>query len=150
MAHAKAQCDLFASVRLAGDMIAIAVEAKVNEPFGPTIGEWMQNPSKGKIERMKFICDRLGLRDQPPAHLRYQLFHRTASALIEADRFKTDRAAMIVQSFAQDHRRAASGRLVIARFANTQAAHRAGQLPSRGRAASKARRPTPRLPYEKG
>jgi len=84
--------------------MAIAVEAKVNETFGPTIGEWMANASKGKIERMRFICDLLGLNTTPPHQLRYQLFHRTAAAVLEANRFKTDRAAMIVQSFSQEHR----------------------------------------------
>ncbi|WP_413776936.1 DUF6946 family protein [Mesorhizobium sp. AR07] len=31
--------------------------------------------------------------------LRYQLLHRTSAALLEAKRFKTDEAAMIVHSF---------------------------------------------------
>lgn len=98
------QCDVFALVRVSGDTMALAVEAKVQEPFGPTIGEWMIGASTGKIARLRFICDLLGLKDPPPDALRYQLFHRTASAIIEAQRFKTDRAAMIVQSFSQEHR----------------------------------------------
>ncbi|MFU8881858.1 MAG: DUF6946 family protein [Rhodobacterales bacterium] len=36
--------------------------------------------------------------------LRYQLFHRTAAAVTEARRFHRPVAAMIVQSFAPDHR----------------------------------------------
>lgn len=100
----ESQCDVFALVRTSDETIAIAVEAKVNEPFGPTVGEWMVNASKGKIERMRFICDLLGLSTPPPDELRYQLFHRTAAAVLEANRFKTDRAAIIVQSFSQEHR----------------------------------------------
>lgn len=100
----ESQCDVFALVRSFNETIAIAVEAKVNEPFGPTVGEWMVNASKGKIERIRFICDLLGLDALPPDELRYQLFHRTAAAVLEANRFKTDRAAMIVQSFSQEHR----------------------------------------------
>lgn len=100
----ESQCDVFALARAGDETIAIAVEAKVNEPFGPTIEEWMVNASKGKIERIRFICDLLGLEDLPAGNLRYQLFHRTAAAVLESARFKTDRAAMIVQSFSQDHR----------------------------------------------
>ena len=100
----ESQCAVFALARCADETIAIAIEAKVNEPFGPTIGEWMANASEGKIERIRFICNLLGLKELPPEALRYQLFHRTAAAVLEANRFKTDRAAMIVQSFSQEHR----------------------------------------------
>lgn len=100
----ESQCDVFALARNLTETFAIAVEAKVNEPFGPTVGEWMVNASEGKVERMRFICSLLGLREPPPNELRYQLFHRTAAAALEAKRFKTDRAAMIVQSFSREHR----------------------------------------------
>lgn len=100
----ESQCDVFALVRAGDETIAVAVEAKVNEPFGPTVGEWMIDASAGKIERMAFIREQLGLPDGPIDHIRYQLFHRTAAAVLEAKRFKTDRAAMIVQSFSQSHR----------------------------------------------
>jgi len=93
------QTDALAFVRYAEDY-AVAVEGKVNESFGPTVGEWRQDESPGKIERLKFICQTLGL-DYPPADtIRYQLLHRTASAVIEAQRFQTDCAAMFVHSFA--------------------------------------------------
>ncbi|PYC47001.1 hypothetical protein DI396_12335 [Litorivita pollutaquae] len=98
------QCDVFALARVDDATIAMAVEAKVNEPFGPTVGDWMSGASKGKIERLGFICSLLGVASPPPETLRYQLFHRTAAAVLEAERFKTDRTAMIVQSFSQDHR----------------------------------------------
>ena len=98
------QCDIFALVRVSDETVALAVEAKVSEPFGPTVGEWMVNPSDGKIERMLFICDILGLKKRPRDDVRYQLLHRTAAAVQEAKRFKTDEAAMIVQSFSPSHR----------------------------------------------
>ena len=100
----ESQCDVFALVKKRDELTAIAVEAKVNETFGPTVGEWKVDASAGKIERMKFICDLLGLSAPPPNDLRYQLFHRTAAAILEARRFNADRAAMIVQSFSQKHR----------------------------------------------
>jgi len=97
------QCDIFALVRSGGDTLAVSVEAKVDEPFGPTVGEWLTNASEGKRTRLSALCDMLGCAE-PPDHLRYQLFHRTAAAIIEAERMKTDKAAMIVQSFSQCHR----------------------------------------------
>ena len=100
----ESQCDVFALARAGDETIALAVEAKVNEPFGPTVGEWMVGASAGKTERMTFIRDLLGLPDGAIDHVRYQLLHRTAAAVLEATRFKTDRAAMIVQSFSQEHR----------------------------------------------
>ena len=99
----RSQCDVFALIRVGDATCALAVEAKVNETFGPTLGEWRATPSPGKALRLASICQMLGLRDPAP-DLRYQLFHRTAAAVVEARRFKTDRAAMIVQSFSQDHR----------------------------------------------
>jgi hypothetical protein len=98
------QCDIFALTRTAGRTCAVAVEAKVNEPFGQTIGDWNPDSTQGRRIRMDAICALLGPTQHPPAALRYQLFHRAAAAVIEAQRFKTDDAAMIVQSFAQDHR----------------------------------------------
>ena len=48
---------------------------------------------------MNYLCALLGLGELPHPQIRYQLLHRTASAIIEARRFKTDEAAMIVHSF---------------------------------------------------
>ncbi len=80
-------------------LISITVEGKVSEPFGPTVGEWFRNPSPGKEKRLKFLCDELGLTYPAPAHIRYQLLHRAVSAIIEARRFRTHEAAMVVHSF---------------------------------------------------
>lgn len=92
------QCDVFALVRADGRDIAVAVEAKVAEPFGPLMSEWLAEPSAGKTRRIAAIEDWLGA-PSAPAHLRYQLLHRTAAAIAEARRFRRPAAAMIVQSF---------------------------------------------------
>nr|WP_233152161.1 hypothetical protein [Marinibacterium profundimaris] len=93
------QCDVFALTRADGTDQAVAIEAKVNEPFGPTLGEWLgPSPSANKRERIGTICSWFG-RSDPPPELRYQLFHRTAAAIVEARRFHRPMAAMIVQSF---------------------------------------------------
>jgi hypothetical protein len=96
------QTDVFALVKSKNKTIAVAVEGKVDESFGPTIKDWYVEPSPGKQERLTFLCDLMGMTFPPPAHLHYQLFHRTASAVLEAERFKTDDAAMIVHSFSPE------------------------------------------------
>lgn len=97
------QNDLFALGKAGdGQLIAITVEGKVSEPFGPTLGEWNAESSRGKTERLTFIQERLGLTGELPTYIRYQLLHRTVSAIIEAERFNARYAAMIVHSFNQD------------------------------------------------
>jgi hypothetical protein len=93
------QTDLFALVRRGEYTISCAIEGKVSEPFGPTIQEWLVDASTGKIQRLNYLCRLLGLVQPLAPTLRYQLLHRSASAIIEAARFKTDEAAMIVHSF---------------------------------------------------
>lgn len=95
----ESQNDVFALVRAGDRTVSVAVEGKVDEPFGPTVGDWFSNPSDGKRERMAFLCETLGLTEPVPDDIHYQLLHRTASAVIEAQRFKTDMAAMVVHSF---------------------------------------------------
>ncbi|MBY0322036.1 MAG: hypothetical protein K2X72_25140 [Reyranella sp.] len=95
------QTDLFALVRSQDLTIACAVEGKVAEAFGPTMQEWLTDASLWKAERLAHLCKLLGLKQPLPSKLRYQLLHRAASAVIEADRFKTDEAAMIVHSFSK-------------------------------------------------
>ncbi|MBR1296632.1 DUF6946 family protein [Bradyrhizobium sp. AUGA SZCCT0042] len=100
----ESQTDVFALVKSNNRTIAVAVEGKVNESFGPTIREWYVDPSPGKQQRLALLCDLVGVKCPPPDDAHYQLFHRTASAVIEADRFKTDDAAMVVHSFSPVNR----------------------------------------------
>src|SRR5437868_1331264 len=98
----ESQSDVFAIIKAGGRTIAVTVEGKVNESFGPTIGDWYRDPSPGKQARLAFLCELLGLKFPPSETLHYQLFHRTASAVLEGIRFKCDEAAMIVHSFADE------------------------------------------------
>jgi hypothetical protein len=98
------QCDVFALIRSGTRTIATAIEAKVNEPFGETIETWYQSPTKGRKDRLSALCAWLGLPFPCDPALRYQLLHRTGSAIVEARRFGLGHAAMIVQSFAPDAR----------------------------------------------
>lgn len=100
----ESQCDVFALVRDGSRTVSLAVEAKVSEPFGDTVGAWLADASPGKTERLSAICDWLGLPFPPTDALRYQLLHRTAAAVAEARRFGLKDAAMIVQSFSPGKR----------------------------------------------
>lgn len=99
----ESQSDVFALVRHESGLATYTIEGKVDEPFGPTVDEWMVNASDGKRERLDFILGLLGI-EHCPGDIRYQLLHRTASALIEADRFDAKLAGMIVHSFSPEHR----------------------------------------------
>ena len=95
------QNDIWVLARSAGNLISIAVEGKVSEPFGPTVQEWRAESSPGKSERLTFLCGQLGIQSAVPDSLRYQLLHRAASAVIEATRFGAVHAVMLVHSFSQ-------------------------------------------------
>ena len=112
------QSDVFALIRYAEGLAACCIEGKVDEPFGPTLGEWSVDMSAGKRLRIDYILDMLGL-TSCPAEIRYQLLHRTASALIEADRFAASTAAMLVHSFSPSHRRFDEFGRLLALFGQT-------------------------------
>ena len=98
------QNDLFVLARAGDELVTMMVEGKVLEPFGPTVEEWKLDASPGKIKRLEFLADQLGLPEVShiPGSIRYQLLHRAVSAIIEARRFKANSAMMIVHSFSQN------------------------------------------------
>ena len=95
------QNDVFVLAKGEGELISIAVEGKVSELFGPTVDEWIENGSPGKQQRLGFLLKLLGLKKKDVDGVRYQLMHRTASALIEAEKFNAKNAMMLVHSFSQ-------------------------------------------------
>lgn len=93
------QNDVFVLARADdGALVSMTVEGKVSESFDKTVGEWKKPGSAGKRERLAFLAVKLGL-DEVPDHIRYQLLHRTVSAILEAERFCARHAVMVVQSF---------------------------------------------------
>jgi hypothetical protein len=95
------QNDIWALARAGENLVSIAVEGKVDEAFGPTLDEWLSDPSPGKSQRLAFLREQLGLGESLPGALRYQLLHRTASAIIEAKRFCAPQAVMLLHSFSK-------------------------------------------------
>jgi hypothetical protein len=96
--------DLFVLAKSGGELVSIAIEGKVSEPFSnETVDEWLKNGSDNKRARIQGLADILGLTVNNILPIRYQLIHRTASALLEADRFCAPDALMLVHSFSQTH-----------------------------------------------
>lgn len=95
------QNDIFILAKGRDQLVAIMVEGKVSEPFDRTIAEWKSAEGRGKPTRLRFLCDKLQLDMGQIDHIRYQLLHRTASAIMEAEKFKAENALMLVHSFSQ-------------------------------------------------
>jgi hypothetical protein len=99
------QNDLFVLARAQDNQLAaIMVEGKVSEPFGPTLKDWQKDGSAGKKKRLGLLLDILGLTGELPPTIRYQLLHRTASAMLTAKKFNAGYAVMVVHSFSPQHK----------------------------------------------
>lgn len=102
-ARAPSHSDVWALLRNRQGLISLSVEAKAGESFGDTVAKWMtqNDKSAGREARLKMLCERLnrpiGLK--ACGELRYQLFHRTVSAILEAERCGAFAAVMLVQAF---------------------------------------------------
>lgn len=99
----ESQNDIYVLAKSNDELISIAVEGKVSEPFGQLVSDWIEESSPGKLERLTFLIGYLEINNKDLSGIRYQLLHRTASALIEAERFCAPHALMLVHSFSQSH-----------------------------------------------
>lgn len=90
--------DILAVTRNELGLCVIAVEAKVNEDFGPTVQQKRAQMSAGQQTRINYLHSLLGV-DRFDDGIRYQLMHRSASALLAAKEFHADTAAMMIQSW---------------------------------------------------
>ena len=93
------QTDLLGLIGIGDQLGVLGIEAKVDESFGPLVSEWISDGSQGKVQRLRGLCALLGLDEERAGPLRYQLLHRTAAVLLEAQRFRTNTAVLIIQSF---------------------------------------------------
>ncbi len=98
------QSDIFILAKGNGQLISIIVEGKAAEPFDKKIDDW--NNSSGKQKRLNFLLETLRLsqhrNSKKIGEIPYQLLHRTACAVIEAEKFTAKSALMLVHSFSQD------------------------------------------------
>lgn len=93
------QTDILAITRNDSGLAIIGVEAKANETFGPTLGEKKSDASDGQLNRIAFLEHELGRKLPFEGHIRYQLLHRTVSAILSAQAFHAPIAVMLVHSF---------------------------------------------------
>jgi hypothetical protein len=96
------QNDIFILAKGNCQLISITVEGKVSEGFGDTVNKWRANNSKEERQRLKFLLKKLQLTEDRVLPIPYQLLHRTASAIIEAENFGAKNALMLVHSFSQN------------------------------------------------
>ncbi len=97
--------------------VVVAVEAKSRESFSDRIFRWIRTAdrsvsaqqeklfdiSNGIVERkqrrLDFLNQVLGTQVYANSELRYQLMHRTASAILEARNLRAKAAIVVIQSF---------------------------------------------------
>ena len=90
--------DVMALARNDKGLSVIAVEAKVNEDFGPLLREKRAGASAGQVKRLDYLHSKLGVARFDDL-IRYQLLHRTVSALLTASEFHAQGAVMLVHAF---------------------------------------------------
>lgn len=95
------QSDIYAIAKCSDGLISIAIEGKANEGFGQTVSEWKKDSSDGKTTRLDFLVRMLALQDKEIGEIRYQLLHRTVSALLEAHRITAQNALLLIHSFGE-------------------------------------------------
>lgn len=93
----------------AGEQIVVAVEGKTDETFGLPIASWVKGDRliprpediarPSRLRRLKFLAEQLGIEIEADTVLRYQLLHRTASALLEGALYGAAATVVIVHSF---------------------------------------------------
>jgi hypothetical protein len=99
------QTDVLVIARSDAGLAVVAVEGKVDETFGPTLAEQSKDASTGANERIRFVWGCLGLTGVMPPGIRYQLIHRSASAVLTAREFFAQTAVVLVHSFSEIDRR---------------------------------------------
>lgn len=93
------QTDILAITRNESGLVILGVEAKVDEPFGPTLEEKKSGATEGQLGRIAYLEKELGCTAPFENNTRYQLLHRTVSALLTARAFHAPIAVMLVHSF---------------------------------------------------
>ena len=95
-----------------GDAIVLAVEGKADEPFASRVSAWVRGdamtpmmttaPRQSRLRRLKFLSKHLAKTITPDSTLRYQLLHRTVSAVLEAQLHGAAAAVVLVHAFGPD------------------------------------------------
>jgi hypothetical protein len=95
-----------------GDAIVLAVEGKADEPFASRVRAWVRGgdqkttmkdePRRTRVRRLEFLSKHLATTVSSDSPLRYQLLHRTVSAVLEAQLHSAAAAVVLVHAFGPD------------------------------------------------
>lgn len=121
--------DILALCRNKLGLCVIAVEAKVLEDFGPRLADKRRSPTPGQLERLDYLCALLQA-EHLEDDVRYQLLHRTASALLTAQQFHAKTAVMLVHAFATPSERMTDFHTFIAALGAEQVAPGVWHVPA--------------------
>jgi hypothetical protein len=108
--RAPSMTDLMGYARnAASEPVILAVEGKAQETFGLPVRSWLRGdalefaagvePRKTRTRRFEFLCERLGLGVDHECQLRYQLLHRTVSAVLEGELHGAAAVVVVVHAF---------------------------------------------------
>ncbi|MEG2198146.1 MAG: hypothetical protein RRY26_11935 [Cellulosilyticaceae bacterium] len=96
------QNDLYVLARSDKEYMCIMVEGKKEESFGDRVEKWVETASDGwQNVRLQYILHKLDLVEKRVKNIRYQLLHRTLSALLEAEYVKADKCMVMIYSFSE-------------------------------------------------
>lgn len=102
------QTDFWALIDTPAGVASLAVEAKAGESFDRQVRDWLKESPRadgrprrpsGKPSRLAYLCEALGIDVERAQDCRYQLMHRPVAAILEAKRFRLDRAVFLVHAF---------------------------------------------------
>jgi len=102
--NAASQSDVWAVLKTSSGMLSLTVEAKAKESFGDfTLERWLvAGKTEAAVVNRKARWNQIRSflpQSSDFAKVRYQMLHRCAAAVIEADRLGFEQAAFIVQAF---------------------------------------------------
>lgn len=99
---APSQNDLFVLAKDDFGLVTIMIEGKVSESFDKKVKDWF-NDTESRRKRLEFLLTKLELNKtiNEIENFRYQLFHRTVSAILEAEKFTAKKAIMLIHSFSK-------------------------------------------------
>lgn len=96
---APSQNDLFVLARGEKGLYVIMIEGKVDESFDKAVKDW-DDKSISRTKRLDFLKEKLNVSENTNIEdIRYQLLHRTVSAILTAEQFCAVGAIMLVHSF---------------------------------------------------
>ena len=96
------QTELLAKLQIDDGLAVVGVHGKARETFGELVSTWLSKPGDWKRSRLERLCADMELGLEAARGLRYQLLHRTAATLYEAEQRGAQVALMLVHSFSPD------------------------------------------------